>query len=579
MKGSLFKVFRLLSPYRKAMYFGVVLTLIPSGLKVFIPYLLGQTIDAGISGKNLHLFYYYCGLFLGAQILVFLIQSFNNFFLIRLGLRVLVDYRTELLEKILSFKINFFDSHPSGKISTRLTNDVNSLQELFSSALIVLVGNLFLIFGVLVAMFILNWELALVTLIITPALVYLMKAFQYRMRRRFGFMRKSLSSLNSYSGESFTGLEDIRGLGARGVNRKEFEKFSTKYAGRQLGASREYAVFNPMTYFVTSLMSIFVLLYGSWAYVRGTMTVGEIAAFLTYANFFAWPLQELAEKYSVLQQALAAVDRLMEIVDHPAEENSGKKAFRNFDKIQFQDVSFRYSEKEKLVLNKVSFEIKRGEKVAFIGETGAGKSTTCSLLMRFYDPTTGNIKVDGENLESFDLFSLRRQIGWVSQDVMLFASSLRDNLCFFQKDISDEKIWKFLDLLQLSDWVRSLPEGLEEPVSERAASLSAGQKQLISIARALLPSPSLFIFDEATSHIDSQTEFLVQEALENLWVMNEFKKTTGLIIAHRLSTIQRCDRIFAFKDGSIVESGSFEELMDLKGYTYSLQQKQYRLST
>jgi ATP-binding cassette subfamily B protein len=579
MKGSLFKVFRLLSPYRKAIYLGIFLTLLPAGLKIFIPYLLGRTIDLGISGKNIDVFYYFCALFLGAQVFIFLIQSFTNFFLIRLGLKVLVDYRTELLEKILSFKINFFDSHPAGKISTRLTNDVNSLQELFSSALIVLVGNLFLIFGVLVAMFFLNWELALVTLIITPGLIYLMKAFQYRMRRRFGFMRKSLSALNSYSGESFTGIEDIRGLGARIENRNEFERFSSKYADRQLGASREYAVFNPMTYFVTSLMSIFVLLYGSWAYVKGEMTVGEIAAFLTYANFFAWPLQELAEKYSVLQQALAAVDRLMEIVDHPTEENRGTKDFRDFQSIQFQDVSFQYSTHEKMVLKKVSFEIRRGEKIAFIGETGAGKSTTCSLLMRFYDPSSGSIRFDQNDLHEFEISSLRRRVGWVSQDVMLFAASLRDNLCFFQKDIPDAEIWRFLEILQLADWVRSLPQGLEEPVSERATSLSAGQKQLISIARALLPKPSIFIFDEATSHIDSQTEFLVQEALENLWRMNEFEKTTGLIIAHRLSTIRRCDRIFVFKDGEILETGSFDELMKLQGYAFSLQQKQYRVAT
>lgn len=575
MKSRYAQIFQLLRPYRFSIALAVLLSLLPAYFQVWLPFLLGKSIDLGLVAKDLRMFFLMSGLFTAVYLLMFVIESLTNFFLIRFGLKILVEYRTWLLSRILSYRMDFFDRISAGKLSTRLTNDINSLQELFSSALIVLIGNSILILGVALAMLLLNWRLALVAFLVMPGLYFLIRYFHIRMRRRTGFMRKSLSGLNSYIGESFSGLSDIRGLGARNYNRRRFVRLSQKYADKHRAAAREYAIFNPSSFFLTSIMNILVLMYGAWAYSNSWMSLGEILAFLTYVNFFAWPIQEFTEKFSVLQEALAAVDRLMEVSQHEPEENRGQLDFQDFQTIEFRQVSFRYRQTENWAVQDLSFKANKGEKIAFIGESGGGKTTTCSLLMRFYDVSSGSILIDENPIQSFELSSLRKNIGWVAQDVSLFSGSLRENLRFFDPDISDDRIWRLLEIIQLKDWVQSLPGGLDEPLTERASSISSGQRQLISLARALLPQPKIFIFDEATSHVDSHTEYMLQQALENLWQSSEFKDMTGFIIAHRLSTIQRCDRIYVFRNGKILEDGTFQELMNLKGCAHLLQQKQY----
>lgn len=578
MSAAFTQVFDLLKDYRKQIGLGVFLCLLPAYFQVWLPLLLGKAIDEGISQNNHQLFVQIAALFLGIQFLLFFLQYLTNYFLMNFGFNILVQYRTQLLEKILSYKMPFFDRLPAGKISTRLSNDVNSLQELFSSALVSLIGNFVTVVGVSVAMLVVNWKLGLFALSIAPAILFLVKFFRKRIRRRVGFMRKTMSNLNAYAGESFGGMTDVRGLGARIENQKEYETGSNKLARRHYQAGRENSLFNPLIFLMTSIMNVSVLFGGVLLYQRGQVSVGDIAAFLTYVNFFAWPMQELAEKFSVLQQSLGAVDRLVEVSSGDPEKSLNEKEFERFHTLRFENVNFSYEAVADPALKQINFQVKRGQKIALIGETGAGKTTTCSVLMRFYEPTEGKILFDSEDYRNFNLQSYRSSIGWVSQDVFLFSTTLRENLRFYNEEISDEEIWNLLELLELKEWAKKLPGGLDYEIHERGSSLSSGQRQLLSLARALLPKPKILIFDEATSHIDSQTEYAIQESLERLWKTKDFQEITAFVIAHRLSTIRRCEEVLVFKNAQIVERGSFEQLMKQKGYAYELQQKQFRES-
>jgi ATP-binding cassette subfamily B protein len=306
------------------------------------------------------------------------------------------------------------------------------------------------------------------------------------------------------------------------------------------------------------------------------MTVGGVVAFLAYASNFSHPVRDFSEKYTVLQQAMASVDRLIEISSHDPEPDSGSQDLSSIHSIEFKNVEFIYTDSKSAAVKNLNFKVERGEKIALLGETGSGKSTTCSLLMRFYEPTSGQIFINNQNLSSYSVNSLRAQMGWVSQDVTLFSTSLRENLGFYDSRVSDADIWEILELVQLKSWVKNLPNQLDETLSERGSTLSSGQRQLLSMARAIVKKPSLIIFDEATAYVDSRTEWQVQEALDHLWSSTSFDKVTGFFIAHRLSTLRRCNRMLVYRHGEIVENGTFEELMKLKGYAAHLYNEQFR---
>jgi ATP-binding cassette subfamily B multidrug efflux pump len=547
------QLLHLLRPYRAQIVLSLFLTILPAYFTVWNPYLIGRLIDEGLISKNEDQLILYASLVLACRIFIFFSTTMVNYCLSAFGLQILVDYRDQLLKKILSYPIQFFDRMSSGQLTTRLTNDINSLQELFSTALVPLIGNLFLILGVLVGMFVINWRLALISFAIIPLLIWLTAVFHVRIRRRFGFMRQALSNLNSFSAESFAGNRDLQVFDARDNNLKEFETLSKKLQVKFVQAVREYALYNPVIPFINSLMDVLIISVGGWMAYRGSMSVGQVVAFLTYASNFNWPIREISEKYTVLQQAMASVDRLVEVSNFHSEKDEGQLEVEDISKIEFKDVEFFYSSAKSPAVSGLNFNVHRGEKIALLGETGSGKTTTCALLMRFYEPTSGQILIDGKDIRSVSLDSWRSQIGWVSQDVTLFSTTLRDNLKFFDEKISDTELWRALELVQLKNWAENLPQGLNTVFSERGSTLSSGQRQLISLARAIVRKPSLLIFDEATSYIDSHTEWLLQQAIERLWASSEFRNLTGFFIAHRLSTIRKCDRKLVFKDGRIID--------------------------
>jgi ATP-binding cassette subfamily B protein len=565
----------LLRPYRKEMGLCFFLSLLPAYFTVWNPYLIGRLIDEGLVAGSWPTLVQFACLVLFAKTALSVLNVFVNYCLSAFGLQILVDYRDQLLSRILKYPISFFDKMSSGKLTTRLTSDINSLQELFSSALVPLIGSLFLLSGILIGMFLINWRLALLSALVVPLLVLVTVVFHDRIRRRFGFMRQSVSALNSFAGESFSGSRDLQVFGALEMNRSEFDRYSIKLQKRNTEAVREYAFYNPIVPFITALMDVSILAYGSYQTLHGTMTVGEVVAFLAYASHFGWPIRDFAEKYAVLQQALASVDRLLEVQSHRVELDLGGLEFSP-GTIEFENIEFSYEKNSAPAITGVNFLVQPGEKIALLGETGSGKTTTCSLLMRFYEPTKGIIRVGGKDIRDFSLESYRKNFGWVSQDVVLFSQTLRENIRFYHEGISDRDLWEILEHVQLKDWALDLPLQLDEPLSERGSAFSSGQRQLLSLARALVHKPKILIFDEATSYIDSQTEFKVQQAIERLWELPQFFGMTGFFIAHRLSTLRKCDRMLVYKGGHIVESGTYTELMDLQGYAAKLYREQFK---
>lgn len=569
------QVLMLLRPYRWHVLISVFLVILPGYFTVWQPYLMGRLIDDGVLAKDISLLWKFGLLILSIKVCLFLFNSGVTYCLSAFGLQILVDYREKLLNKILHYPTKFFDSHSAGTLTTRLTSDVNSVQELFSTALVPLIGNIFMVIGVFVSMFIINWKLALVASTVLPFLIWLNVVFDERIRRRFGFVRKTISNMNSFASEALAGSRDIRALAATEAMSAELESFSNRLRTRNVKAVREYALFNPTVPFLTAMMDVLILIFGGFQVAAGTMSVGEVVAFLGYASLFAWPIRDFAEKYTVLQQALAAVDRLVEVSSHDIEANEGRLILSTSPSIEFKGVQLTYNRTTKPALREIDFRVEPGAKVALIGETGSGKTSTCALLMRLYEAEKGEILLNGKRIQDYELKAYRSQLGWVSQDVFLFSQSLRENLRFYGSS-SDQEIWKALERVQLKSFVERLPGQLDAVLLERAAALSSGQKQLLSMARALLRKPKILIFDEATSAVDSLTEFTLQRALERLFNSDELKSTTCFFIAHRLSTIRRCDQMFVYRHGQIVERGTYEELMNLNGYAASLFREQFK---
>lgn len=574
-RSALGQVFQLLRPYRVQVILAFVLVILPPIFSLWNPYLIGRLIDDGLMGKDERVLLLLGGLLLGIRIVLFFINSSVNYCLNAFGLQILVDYRDKLLNRVLHYPMNFFDKMSAGSLTTRLTTDISSVQEFFSTALVPLMGNVLLIFGVMGAMLWIDWKLALAALSVTPVLVILTKVFDVRIRRRFGFMRRTTAALNSFSGETFSGAREVKVLNAWPAIENEFASFSERLKTRFTRAVREYALYNPLVPFLTAVMDMIVLGYGGWRVYQGELSVGEIVSFLGYAALFAWPMRDFAEKYTVLQQALASIDRLVEVSNHELELDQGHLSVSASIEIEFRSVNFSYEKTDHPAVEGLSFHVKPGEKVALLGETGSGKTTTCSLMMRFYEPQAGTILFNGRPIQSYSLSSLRSQIGWVSQDVFLFSATLRENLAF-HSNVSDEEIWRVLELVQLRRWAEGLPEGLNTVLKERAGVLSSGQRQLISLARALIRKPQLLIFDEATAYVDSLTEYSLQRALEELWTSDELKNVTSFFIAHRLSTLRKCDKMLVFRSGRIVEAGTYSELMELNGYAALLYREQFR---
>ena len=552
-----------LRSYRWHLAFALILTFLPSYFAIWTPFLIGRLIDSALAADRQHLLQ--IGLILlGCRVAHFFVSALSNYCLSALGLEILVDFRRNLVRRLMNYPFTYFDSNKSGTLTTRLTNDINSLYEFLSSAMVPLFGNIFLVMGGAAVMLSLDWRLGLAALSILPVFVWLSVNADKKIRRKFSIMRQSLSAVNATASESFAGAREIHIYGARDHFVKRFSYLSGRLARRNLEAVKEYAFYNPLVPFLTGTMDAIILAYGGWFIFRGQLSVGALVTFLGYSSYFGWPLREFAEKLGIFQQAMASLERLADIAEVEPELDAGLHFFTN-GVIRFSNITHCYLPQDPAAVKNLNFEIQKGARIAFVGKTGSGKTTTCSLLMRFYEPTSGRILIGERDISEIRLQDFREHLVWISQEITLFSETVRENIRLFDERISDESILDAVEKVQLGPWLRSLPKGLDEELTERGSILSGGQRQLLALARALARKPSILILDEATSSIDFNTETAIQKTLELLWTSSDYREMTVIIVAHRLSTVKKCDRLFVFDGGAIVDEGAYDEIFEKRG--------------
>ncbi|HZE99974.1 MAG TPA: ABC transporter ATP-binding protein [Planctomycetota bacterium] len=486
------------------------------------------------------------------------------------GQNIILDLRMQLFSHLQRLSVSFFDGNPVGRLIVRVTNDVENLNELFTSGLVEFAADLLMLGGVVGMMFYTNATLALVTMSVSPVILLATFLFRNVARKRFREMRTRIARLNSYLNESISGMRTIQTFGREQMCLDRFRERNAEHRDSAISAVFAYSLFYPGIECLFSLSVALLVWVGGRGILEGTLSFGAFMAFWYYVHKFSMPIREIAEKYNILQAAMASSERVFKILDTPpaiADRPDAVPAPELRGEVEFDHVSFSYDGRTP-VLDDVSFRIEPGKSLAVVGITGAGKSTIINLLMRFYDPVRGAVKIDGRDLREYDLRSLRRRMGLVLQDVFLFAGTVGDNVRLGERGIDRARLEEAVRAVNADRFVARLPKGLDTDVLERGAALSTGERQLLSFARALAFDPRILVLDEATSSVDGRTERLIQDGLARL-----MKGRTSLVIAHRLSTIQHADRILVLHKGAIREEGSHGELLRQDG----LYRKLYKL--
>jgi ATP-binding cassette subfamily B multidrug efflux pump len=491
------------------------------------------------------------------------------------GQIIMYRLRRDVFDKLQKLSLPYFDRNPVGRLMTRVTSDVQALYELFGSGMVAIFGDVFTLFGITIVMFAINWKLALLTLMVIPILLLVTFAFRKVVRDLYRKTRSQISALNGYLQENITGMRVVQLFGREKHNLDRFQDQNIALKETYLKTIFFYALFFPGVELISALAVGVIVWGGGTMMIAGTVTVGTLVAFLQYVERFYRPVRDLAEKYNILQAAMAASERVFQVLDEkveiadPERSESHKEIVASSPFIEFRNVWFAYK-KEEWILQDLSFVVNEGESIAVVGATGAGKTTIISLLQRFYDVQQGEILIRGRNIKDYPLAELRALLGIVLQDVFIFAGNITDNIRYGKPEATDAEVEDAAHLVFASRFIEKLPAQYQEPVVERGATLSTGQRQLLAFARALLRKPDLLILDEATASIDTETEQLIQQAIGRV-----LEGRTSIIIAHRLSTIQSCDRILVMHHGRLREEGSHDELLKLGGIYYRLYRLQF----
>ena len=490
-----------------------------------------------------------------------------------IGQHVMHDLRKTLFSHLQRLDVQFFDKNPVGRLMTRVMGDVQVLNELFASGVITIFANLLNIFGIVVAMLLINWKLALVTFTVMPIIFGATFVYQIYSRRAFREQRKQLARINAFLQENIVGMTTMKLFAQERRSHLRFNERNRRYLAANLKSIFYFSIFHPLIEVTASLATAVIIWYGGGQIVQGALTFGVLAAFIRYAERFFWPIRELSEKYTIFQNAMASSERIFQLLDtQPTIISTVPKKDTDTlrGEIEFQNVWFAYNDDD-YVLRDVSFKVKPGEKVALVGHTGAGKTSIINLLCRFYEINKGQILIDGVDIREMNLEDLREAISIVQQNIFLFSDSIERNISLGNPSISSEQVARASKDVHLDRFVQKMPDIYGTEVKEDGAGLSVGQKQLVAFARALASDPSILILDEATSSVDTETEILIEDALTHL-----MENRTSVVIAHRLSTIQNADKIIVMHRGEIRETGTHNELLQQGGIYYRLYQLQYK---
>jgi ATP-binding cassette, subfamily B, multidrug efflux pump len=559
-------------PYKRMFFFTMLLLPVQQAFGLAQPYLMKIGIDRYIAGKDLWGLQNVMLLFLLALIGETVTVFGHLYFSMLVAQRCLADLRVAVFSHVQKLPTSYFDRNPVGRLLTRMTTDVDVLQEMFSSGVLTLISDFIMVAWIIGIMFYLHVGLALVSLALIPPMALAINFFRVKARQNYRQIRERIARVNAYLGEAISGMAVIQLFSREEKTYREFEALNADHRDAYHLSNTYEAALYSMVEAAGSVSLGLLLWYGGGEVLHGIIGIGTVVAFKEYIHRFFVPLRDFSQKYAVMQSAMAAAERIFQMLDTPADIETGKNAvvpkpFRG--EVIFDNVWFHYKPGDP-VLKGVSFRIEPGEKIAVVGATGSGKTTTIKLLNRLYDIQQGSIKVSGVDVRNWDLKALRQHIGVVLQDVFLFTGDIRTNLALGDPSIPQERIEQAARAANADIFIRQLPDGYHAPVRERGSNFSGGQRQLLSLARVLVFHPEILVMDEATSSVDTETEALIQDALERV-----MRNRTCLLIAHRLSTIRNADRIIVLHHGEVREVGSHAELMEQRGIYHRLYQLQY----
>lgn len=561
-------------PYQSRLYMVVVFAVTLSVFAALRPYLLKQTIDTYLKVHDKEGLLYYIGLMAVVLILEVASQFYFTYWASWLGQDIVKDIREKLFSHITKFRMKYFDHEPVGKLVTRSVTDIESIASIFSQGLFMIVSDLMKMVVVLGIMFYMNWKLSCIVVLGMPILVYATRIFQQKMKVAFEEVRTQVANLNTFVQERVTGMKIVQLFNREEIELQKFKEINHLHNKAWLKNILYNSIFFPIADILSSVTLGLVVWYGGWNIMNGdTMTTfGDLFAYTMLISMLFNPLRQIADKFNVMQMGIIAAERVFEVLDkEEMVQDSGEIIAGHFKgEIEFKNVHFSYLKGEE-VLKGINLKVKAGETIAIVGSTGAGKSTIINLLNRFYEIDSGEITVDGNNINTFDLDSLRRQIAIVLQDVFLFADTISNNITLNNPAISREDVIAAAKKIGAHDFIMSLPNGYDYNVKERGVMLSSGQRQLIAFLRAYVSNPSILILDEATSSIDTYSEELIQKATETIT-----KGRTSIVIAHRLATVINADKIIVMDKGQIVEEGKHYELIaKAEGYYKNLYESQF----
>ena len=562
-----------LKPYSGLVSLAVLLLLAVSILNLTGPYLTKIVIDDHIKEGNINGLDVIAAIYFAVLIFSFIFQFFQTYLMQYIGQKVMFDLRSQVFSHLHKMSFSYFDKNPIGKMITRVVNDVEVLNEMLTSGLILIFSDLFTLFGIFFVMLYLDWKLTLVVCIVFPLLATATRIYRVRARDALRKNRAHVSELNSYIEENLSGMDTVQCFNSEKHNFRKFFSINNERLKEDLRTVRYNAFYMPSIDFFNSLAIGMVIWYGGGQFVQDEIQLGVLVAFIQYLQKFFEPVRDLAEKFNIIQTAMASSERIFELLDTPEQIPSTvppKNGFKIKGKVEFKNVWFSYNENQ-FILKDISFSLEKGESLAIVGATGSGKSTIINALCRFYEINKGDILFDGQSIKDINKFDLRKQIALVQQDVFLFSGKIIDNIRLGNVQMSQEEIQSISTAVNSHNFINNFPLKYEQELIEGGGSISSGQRQLLSFARALAVKPQILVLDEATSSVDMDTERQIKNGIKEMT-----RGRTSIIIAHRLSTLMHVDKVLVLKNGKIIEFGKRNELLQQRGIFYKLCQAQIK---